>query len=242
MNFKGGILIVGSLIWDMSPIRVKWRKLCLIIENSKFTPVRIRYGRCSATREDTYSIIMSNHPKTKPGQGIIVPFKSEIRSFRQLEKQAFTLSLAEGIWKEIEKPKIYAGWGTVGLLVNPKINQKDKVSASLIIERWINLYENYKNEFDPNNYIISKNEPQVIDKNGFLKLEWTEEMNEFDFLLATPVKPRPRRLLKCEEISNRMNEKGYYSYFQNNRKSGIMTFQDKKIKTKLKNKPAASKG
>lgn len=192
MKFKGGVLIVGSLIWDDSPVRVKWRKLCLNTEKSKFTRVKIRYGRRSTTRKDTYSIIISNHPDTEIGQGIIIPFKNEIRNFRQLEKQAFALSCAERIWKEIEDPKIYAGWGTVGLLLNPKIKKKDETNVELIMDRWCKLYKNYKDKFDPKNYSITEDEPLVINTNGFLKLAWTDEMNEYDFLLATPVKPRPR--------------------------------------------------
>ena len=233
MNFKGGVLIVGSLFWDKSPVRTKWRKLCLNMEESKFSPIKIRYGRKSSTREDTYTIIISNHPDINLGQGIIVPFKNEIKNFRQLEKQAFALSIAEGIWKKIGEPRIYAGWGTVGLLVNPNINQHDEKSADLIKERWIKLYDNYKDKFDPKAYSIGENEPQVIDENGFLKLEWTDEMNDFDFLIATPVKPRPRRLLTIEEIANRMNEKGYYCYFKNNDKYGIKTFEDVKIKNRI---------
>jgi hypothetical protein len=224
MNLKGGVLIIGSLIWDKSPTRTKWRKLCLIEERKIYTPVKIRYGR-------TYSMIFSNHPNTEFGQGLILPFKDEIKNFLQIEKQSYALAKAEGIWKESDKPKIYAGWGTVGILFNPKIDEKSK---SLIIERWIKIYENYKGKFEPKNYINESDENQVIDENGVLKLEWVEEMKEFDFLLATPVKPRPRRLLSSKEIAQKMIDKNYFEYFEMNNSNQIFTFQDEEIKEELK--------
>jgi hypothetical protein len=231
MNLKGGVLIIGSLIWDKSPTRTKWRKLCLIEERKIYTPVKIRYGRRSTSREDTYSMIFSNHPNTEFGQGLILPFKDEIKNFLQIEKQSYALAKAEGIWKESDKPKIYAGWGTVGILFNPKIDEKSK---SLIIERWIKIYENYKGKFEPKNYINESDENQVIDENGVLKLEWVEEMKEFDFLLATPVKPRPRRLLSSKEIAQKMIDKNYFEYFEMNNSNQIFTFQDEEIKEELK--------
>ena len=132
MNLKGGVLIIGSLIWDKSAIRTKWRKLCLNEEGKINTPVKIRYGRRSTSREDTYSMIFSNHPSTEFGQGLILPFKEEIKNFRQIERQSFALANAEGIWKETDKPKIYAGWGTVGILFNPEIDEKSKSLIRLV--------------------------------------------------------------------------------------------------------------
>lgn len=231
MNLKGGVLIIGSLIWDKSDIRTKWRKLYLNEEAQINTPVKIRYGRRSTSRENTYSMIFSNHPNTEFGQGLILPFKEEIKNFRQIEEQSFALAKAEGIWKETAKPKIYAGWGTVGILYNPEINEKSK---SLITERWARIYENYKGRFDPKNYVNPSDNNQVIDENGVLQLEWVNEMNEFDFLLATPVKPRPRRLLTSKEIAQKMIDKKYFEYFEKNNSNQIFTFQDEEIKKVLK--------
>ena len=119
------------------------------------------------------------------------------------------------------------------MLVDPKINQHQEKNTEMVKERWIKINNNNKDKCEPKAYSIGEDEPQVIDENGFLKLEWTDEMSDFDFLLATPVKPNPRRLLTIEEIVNRMNEKGYYSYFKNNDKYGINTFEDVKIKNRI---------
>jgi len=52
-------------------------------------------------------MILSNHVDTQLGQGLIFESADLIKSFKNLEKQAFALARAEGIWKEDEKePKI----------------------------------------------------------------------------------------------------------------------------------------
>lgn len=231
MKLKGGVLIIGSLIWDNSSTRLKWRKACLNEESKISVPVKIRYGRRSTSREDTYSMIFSNHQETKFGKGLILPFKDEIKNFRQIEKQAFALAKAEGIWKDTNEPRIHAGWGTVGILFNPKI---DKKSETLIKEGWSKIYENYEGKYDPTNYVNNSEDKSIIDKNGVLQLDWVEEMNDFSFLLATPVQPRPRKLLTSKEIAQKMVEKNYFKYFEENTSNGIFTFQDKEIESEIK--------
>ncbi|MCB0439771.1 MAG: hypothetical protein KDD20_13610, partial [Mangrovimonas sp.] len=81
---------------------------------------------------------------------------------------------------------------------------------------------------------------EIIDKNGFLKIEWTDEMDEFDFLIATLTVPNPKSLLNEQIIAEKINETGYYEYFLNNYKNGIRTFQDEGIITKLNKKPVAN--
>ena len=229
MNFKGGVIIIGSLIWDHTSIRDKWLKVAF--KNSKVrvkTPVKIRYGRESETRSNTYSMILSNHTTTQFGEAFILEFKVPIMNFETLETQAYYLANAEGICKDISRPTLNANWGTVGILLNPSIEAKDKPNAYLIINRWKQLYEQYKN-FDPADYIIDKNEHPVIDKIGILKIDWVKEMDEFDLLLATPTRPNTSHPLLPKEIADRMNEKKYREYFDNNIANKISTFQDTEI-------------
>jgi hypothetical protein len=54
-------------------------------------------------------------------------------------------------------------------------------------------------------------------------------MNAFDFLIATPVVPKPKTVLTARTIAERMNEKEYRDYFDNNRANNITTFQDDEI-------------
>lgn len=227
MNFKGGTIIIGSLLWDKAPIRQKWRALCLNdISTKKSVKVKIRYGRQSQTRQNTYSMIFSNHPTTEYGQAYILGFKEIINNARILETQAFALAHAEGLW--VDKPSLNKSWGTVGLLINPNIDNKDKTGADIIKKRWTELYQNYANAFKPAKYCIDI-EPPVIDDNGFLNIDWTEEMNDYDFLIATPVVPNIKKALTAKEIVDVMKENNYFEYFDNNVANNITTFQDNEI-------------
>ncbi|MBD0293664.1 MAG: hypothetical protein ICV84_00460 [Flavisolibacter sp.] len=187
MNFKGGVLIIGSLLWEpdtKDTKRNEWRTSCLNDISTK-TPVKvkIRYGRESCkNRKCTYTMIFSNPPTTEFGQAYILGFKEIIKNVRILEKQAFTLASAEGI--RSAKPPfeslLNASWGTVGLLVNPNVDNKDKAGAEIIRKQWTEMYQNYKATFNPDEYRID-NEAPVIDGNGFMNIEWTAEMNDCDF-------------------------------------------------------------
>lgn len=235
MEFKGGAIIIGSLLWGNEPKRVKWRKLYLeSIENLIPLKARIRYGRESSSRSNTHTIIMSNHPKTEFGNAYILRFKEVLKNARNLESQAFAMAGAEGLWKE-SGPSLNKNWGTVGLLINPKIEETRNLG--IIKERWTKIYADYN--FNPSDYIIEK-EPEIIDKNGFLKIEWTDEMNEFDFLIATLTVPNPKSLLNEKIIAERINKTGYDEYFLNNYKNGIKTFQYEEIINRLNKKPVAN--
>jgi hypothetical protein len=196
------------------------------------TPVKlkIRYGRQSQSREDTYTMILSNHPTTGFGQGFILGFKAEIKNFRMLKSQAFALAGAEGLWGV--EPSLNKSWGTVGLLVNPNVDSKNKKNADLIRKKWAELYQNYKGTFNPKKYCI-ENENSVIDKDGFLCLDWTKEMDGYDFLIAIAVVPNIKAPLTAKQIAEKMMEKNYTEYFDNNRTSEIFTFQDDEIEQLL---------
>jgi hypothetical protein len=58
-------------------------------------------------------------------------------------------------------------------------------------------------------------------------------MKDFDFLIATPTVPDPKRPLKAEEIAQAMIENQYRTYFDNNMANGITTFQDEEILSHL---------
>lgn len=234
MNFKGGVIIIGSLLWEDTDIRKKWKNMNLeSVDTKRFVSVPIRYGRQSSTRSDTYTMIFSNHISTQQGQAYILGFKNEIKNARILDSQAFALAAAEGFWTE-KGPSINKTCGTVGLLVNPNIDTKDKTNADVIRKWWTNLYQKYSDTFDHSQYRIDDNELSVIDKDGFLQIPWTDEMNDFDFLIATPVVPEPKRLLTAKEIAEQMTEKKYRTYFDKNRENNIQTFQDLEILEHLK--------
>jgi hypothetical protein len=232
MEFKGGAIIIGSLFWEKTPKRTKWRQVYLeTIENKTPVPIRIRYGRKSNTRQDTFTMIVSNHPYTDFGTAYILPFKERVLNARNLESQAFAMAKAEGLWKKTE-PSLNKNWGTVGLLINPKLEKSR--SLEIVRDRWAKLYSEY--DWDKLDYQI-ENEPELIDENGFLNIEWTEEMNDFDFLIATLTVPNPKKFLNEQTIADKINETGYDEYFLNNYQNGIRTFQDEGIIEKLKSRP-----
>lgn len=233
MIFKGGVIIIGSLLWEDTPIRQKWKTLNLeSLDTKRPVAVPIRYGRQSSSRSDTYTMILSNHSSTQPGQAYILGFKDEIKNAKNLETQALALGAAEGFWTT-ESPSINKSWGTVGLLVNPNIDTQDKRNTDVVRNWWTQLYQQYSKTFDYLQYRID-NEVPVIDKYGFLQILWTNEMNDFDFLIATPVVPKPKRLLTPKEIAEQMTAKNYRTYFEKNRESNIQTFQDVEILKLLK--------
>ncbi|WP_299107648.1 hypothetical protein [uncultured Tenacibaculum sp.] len=231
MEFKGGAIIIGSLFWGNEPKRVKWRKLYLeSAENKIPLKIRIRYGRESSSRSNTYTMILTNHPKTEFGNAYILRFKETLKNAKNLESQAFAMASAEGLWKK-SGPSLNKSWGTVGLLINPKL-EKNK-TLEIIKERWAKIYKDYN--WSKSDYQL-ENEPEIIDENGFLKIDWTNEMDEFDFLIATLTVPKPKLLLTEKNIAERINETGYNEYFLKNYENGIRTFQDEEIIKNLNKK------
>ncbi len=68
MSLRGGVIIIGSLLWDNKISRQEWRKNDLYNRNRFKVNVPIRYGRCSDTRNNTYTMIFSNI-EVKQGDG-----------------------------------------------------------------------------------------------------------------------------------------------------------------------------
>jgi hypothetical protein len=127
MNYKGGVIIIGSLLWDNAR-RHEWRTSSLeSLENKIAVPARIRYGRESDTRRHTHTMIFSNHSTTGLGRGYVIAFKQSIENKEILKEQAIALAKAEGIWTE-RLPYLAKDWGAVGLLAacrRDRRNDKD---------------------------------------------------------------------------------------------------------------------
>jgi hypothetical protein len=240
MKLKGGVIIIGSLIWEdhlndekKDNTRKKWREQNLSIEQALTTKVPIRYGRESRTRENTYTMIFSKSCEDRDlGQGLILPFKQDIITFEELEKQAIALAIAEGIYKS-NNEKLISRWGSVGLLINPKLNLTDFASKESIQKKWTAIYHSYNDTFISDSYKTENESSSPITQDGFLNIAWQTEMDAFDLLVATPLIPKPNSLLKAEDITQRMIDKDYQTYFQNNRNHQIYTALDNGIKDKL---------
>lgn len=240
MKLKGGVIIIGSLIWEdhlnnkkKDNIRKEWRKQNLIDEPS-LTKVPIRYGRESQTREDTYTMIFSKSCEDNLGQGLILPFNQDIVTFEGLERQAIALAIAEGIYKA-DNLRLTSSWGSVGLLINPKLKESDFASKELIQKKWSEIYHSYSDTFIADCYKINTENNSPITQDGFLNIAWQTDMDAFDLLVATPVIPKPKSLLNSNVIAQRMLDKKYQTYFLNNKKHKIYTGADDSIQLLLDN-------
>lgn len=228
MKLRGGVIIIGSLLWDNAG-RSEWRGHSLDpLENKVPLALRIRYGRESGDKRcHTYTMILSNHPTTALGQSYILGLNKKIETKEMLRQEIIALAKAEGVWTE-ESSFLAKRWGAVGLLINPSLN-----NAKLLKSMWVQLFRHHRCDHPRNGYDASRfcidDEPSVIDADGFLQIDWSPEMNAFDFLLATPTAPKPRTLLSAKAIAHRMNERNYRKYFDGNRASGITTYQDDEI-------------
>lgn len=242
MKLTGGIIIVGSLIWEdhldfekngENFIRRDWRNQNLMLERH-LTSVPIRYGRKSSSRKNTYSMIFDNANETNLGQGLILEFQQPINSFEDLERQAIALAIAEGIYKSTNK-RITSSWGSVGLLINPKLKTNDFGKFEFISKKWSDQYQLYSKTFKANDYQSNADKQSPIDENGFLTIPWQDTMDKFDILLATPVIPDPKDTLTAKQIADKMIEKKYDTYFKSNVAHNIKTSQDKEIADNLPN-------
>jgi len=83
----------------------------------------------------------------------------------------------------------------------------------------------------------STTEKSVMDSKGFLTIRWPQkvkkqtDLDDFDVLISTVTLPTmyKGRYPTTYQIANSMNKAEYYNYFLNNRKNGIITFQDERI-------------
>lgn len=244
MKIKVGAIVIGSLLWDLTTIRMKWQKE-LALEKKLQVKLPIRYGRLSSeTRFGTYSMVFSNYINNKKDLGLafVIPYKDSITSVEEFVRQLKLLSHAEGI----SPNRICKSWGTVCISINPNI---DKTRKSEIYEMWNKHVSETRN-----NLTATQREPEIekfgernelksIDNNWQLTIDlkdlFNNELYEFDCLIATSnaVKLNSNDdniYPTINQIAKVMKDKDYYSYFLNNRKNSIRTFQDKKIAKILK--------
>jgi hypothetical protein len=220
ISLNGGVLIIGSLLWD--PQREDWRNKYLKIEDKINVPAPVRYGRVSQTRNCTFTMLFSNecnHSKEKMGKAFFVPFKENPINFSQLKIQTTELIKAERNKSNIED-RLYWDWGALAIAVNPKNSKVDK-----LLQSWSKCYGN---GFNPDKYKVGTETP-VLDKNGILSFTWTNELENYDFLIATATKPNVERYPTAENVADRIIVNEYSEYFDKNTALGITTFQDNEI-------------
>ena len=248
MKLKGGIIIIGSLIWDTSTKRKSWRNSYFDQANKIPIKIPIRYGRISSSRMNTYTMIYStNLAQGDFGQGMVLKIQNEIKDFEALREILENTIRVErdktkAEWKHLKNVEAFTlnwNWGVVGVSINPKHIKEGKLSDELtpIQEYW----QNNLSDFNPSKFSL-QNEEQFIDKNGQFKIEWNEELEDLDFVFSTVIQPRPENenYPNADQIALKMYEGNYYSYFIKNVENGIWTKDDKAILELLKSEYSIS--
>lgn len=230
MTLRGGAIVIGSLLWDTTENRQEWRENYLCYKNRFQVYLPIRYGRCSTTRKEIYTMVFSNKCYLRRyglGTGWILPIRAEVNSFNDLKVEAQNMGKAEGF-----KDRLSSNWGSVAILFNPN----KKIDNSIGIE-WSKLISS---KISNHSLLIDKlkSEKSPIDSNGFLTIRWPEEITpknkieKLDFLISTVTSPTLNELGRYPtvyQIADAMKKANSYRYFLENRKCGITTFQDKRI-------------
>lgn len=227
LRLSGGVITIGSLLWDTTNGRDTWRKGSFSDDPIQEVPLPIRYGRLSKKkRKNTYTMVFSNDCSDKLGFGCILKYKGRIGQFEEIYNQALNLAKVEGICRDENRKRIFSSWGGVALLLNPALDPN--------IEEYISkkVGDVYLNKINPSCYRVGK-ETSSIDKNGFLNLEASVSFDSLDYLLATPLTINVSCYPRAEDIAQRMLDNNYTVYFFHNRENGILTFQDNDIYTCL---------
>ena len=242
---KGGVLIIGSLLWDKDNYNRKewWKKLDLSRKQKVSLP--IRYGRTSEkNRKGTYSMVFSTslEDSNNLGVGYFVPFIKEIVSEKEFRNEVVDFAIAEGF----VGGRIAAGWGSICLKLNPK---SEKGEIDVLISNWKKMVvENKENRTSkqtlPNlNDFGEENERKTITDNWILNISDNifSEIVDIDFILATSnaLKHRntdERKYPSAKEIAKAIVDASYYDYFLKNRLNGIKTKEDRLVLKILRKK------
>ena len=230
MPLSGGILIIGSLLWDER--REAWRNLRLDMNSAEPVTAPIRYGRRSQTRGNTYTMVFSSG--CEAGRAKLVRYSHTVVSIGDLISEAEHLWAAEQ--NATPNAELSAGWGCVTLLHNP-----ERPLSETFLTGWadrISRNRNYGNMTQP------ATERRLVSPGGLLEIAWPRRVADgsavpLDFLLATATCPTltnmPPSYPSAEEIAAAWNAdtQGHVEYFWKNRDHGICTFQDDEISARL---------
>jgi hypothetical protein len=231
---KAGILIVGSLYWEDTPIRRSWRECRLDAEAGFLATAPIRYGRLSESRDNTYTMVFSRGAGA--GCAKVLPCRQAVSSAKDLIDEAEQLWTAERSAAK-NNNRLSASWGSVGLLKRPGLELPKG-----FLEAWS---ERVSREKGYGVVPQTVDEGTLVSKSGLLNIDWPapidpETSTALDLILATatcptlrgnpPSYPSPATIAEAWG----RNETDRIAYFRNNRKNSITTFQDQEILAHLK--------
>ena len=226
VNFRIGVLLIGSLYWSRKKHRKGWRHERLELSGKEHVKVPIRYGRRSQSRGCTFTMVFSTSLSEQEfGHAIVVPCRS-----RDPIEEAVCLWTAETAHGKNEKRRISADWGCVVLLANPSGGLPDELRES-----WTKRVLREPCYGHLNSAIEEK---VVVDKRGFLDIPWPVSVDgeeiALDALLATATNPTiiEGRYRSAKDIATAWKTprgEKELRYFRNNQEFGIQTFEDDEI-------------
>ncbi len=234
---KGGVLIIGSLLWDQHQeknlnARKNWRAKRLKFNKRIHVFAPIRYGRISG--KGVYTMVFSELAEINNNWGTIyfVPFKKEINSFQGIFNQARYLSNAEGA----DDKNLVKGngkkWCVIGILFNPTFDKERKMILLNKFQQKLNE-ENLNDEYSK--FCISP-EVSILSPQGEININWPkatnpknqEGLNLYDFIIATCPQQNLESYPDAATIKTAVLNDAR-NYFYNNILNGITTFQDREI-------------
>ncbi len=244
-KLKGGVIIIGSLLWQDSlngkdSIRKIWRDEHLSSEQFQ-VKLPIRYGRFS--KDNIYTMVFSKEceDESKLGVGYVKFFKkSPIKNWEELENEVQEMAKAEGMGEKWRNKS----WCTMSILFNPNINERAKKT---ILKQWKKDRSKDFKEYHEDG------EETILTENYTLNINWLKTVNpleqdnidELDFVICTatkfrhekssPIKKYPSIEELAEKIKTEESGDGKTRrYFSRNKENEITTFQDKKIEEMIK--------
>lgn len=228
-----GILIIGSLLWDGSPVRCQWRRDRLGCTEHAKVRVPIRYGRKSSKRGDTFTMVFARSCSSpeRLGTALVVPARAECCDPTHLLEEAECLWAAEQ--KSPDRAGIASNWGRVCL-----VHQPDRPLPDHFTSLWKATIKSAGRRYRAVPAAVG--EEQLIDPvSGVAQFEWPIDAESqqpligFDLLLMTATEPTltESRYPSAKEIAEawRADANGNASYFYSNLKHGITTFEDEEI-------------
>ncbi len=246
-KIKGGVIIVGSLIWEdesnainepeskaLAERRKEWRKTFLDLDKEERHPLPIRYGRSSSSRKCTYTIVFSREVIGKNSSALVIPYKEEIdfSNYLHFERQARILAEVEGISKNNDG-RLRKEWGCIAIYINPESNY-----SHIIKNHWNNLMmTDLGYETKPQYYNPDADAPLIDD--NYRLIPDVEIKTKIDFLFFIYVRVGHRKLNNsgkasreypsAEEVAEEINRSGYTTYLKENIERKITTYQDVEI-------------
>ena len=233
MSLKAGVLIIGSLLWDLEKGRPAWRDARLVRASAQAVTAPIRYGRLSESRDDTYTMVFSRH--CKDGHAKLIPCSHDVSSLADLVAEA------EHLWKA-EQPSAKAGriatdWGCVALVCNPERKIPDEVIRGWAVR--------VAREPEYGRVSQTAEEGVLVSGDGLLRIDWPRLVEDgssaqLDLLLVTANEPtlcgKPLTYPSAETIANAWNaaESSHAEYFWKNAEYGIRTFEDDEIRAQIR--------